>query len=491
MAEDPNDILRRNGPEALRKRLDETPASKVRQLRLTIGSDSEVAMCVARDLRASIGQTIHCDGDFYAWGGTHWIKIPVERLHIFIQAYDGCDFQTASGKPSRYLLNKTRHNSVLHLLRLDLMEPDFFRNAPCGVACRSGFIALSDCGETVLKQHAAEQRQRHLIEADWSGDLTEVPAPGSLLEKLMSGCFHRDADAESKAQLLAEMMGVAAFGIATQLTEPKSVILLGETAGNGKSQVLNMMRGLLPASGVASVAPAEMAKEQRRAQLAGARLNAADELGVEAIRSDTFKAIISGDRISAKTVYMPPFEFFPEAFHAFATNVLPPFVNGMDRGVRRRLVILPFERTIPVEERVPDLGTRIARAETDALLAMAVTGAQRVLQRGGFTEVPSGKARMAEWIVMSDVVAAFFEDETAVVLTGRRENRVTSKQAYKAFSQWTKGEGIPEVRRPTHGQFTARVKELGRPELHVTRTGKSGTCFYGMKLVLGGSSVSG
>jgi P4 family phage/plasmid primase-like protien len=490
MAEDPNDILRRSGPDGLRKRLDETPASKVRQLRLTIGSDSEVATCVARDLRASIGQTIHCDGDFYAWGGTHWIKIPVERLHKFIQAYDGCEFQTAAGKPSRYLLNKARHNSVLHLLRLDLTEPDFFRNSPCGVACRSGFIALSDCGEAVLKQHAPEQRQRHLIEADWSGDLTEVPAIGSLLEKLISGSFHRDADAASKPQLLAEMMGVAVFGIATRLTEPKSVILLGETAGNGKSQVLNMMRGLLPASGVASVAPAEMAKEQRRAQLAGVRLNAADELGVEAIRSDTFKAIITGDRISAKTVYKPPFEFFPEAFHVFATNVLPPFADGMDRGVRRRLAILPFGRTIPVEERIPDLGRRIATEEADALLAMATAGAQRVLQQGGFTQIASGRERMAEWIVLSDVVAAFFEDETAVFITGRREDRVTSKDAYRAFCKWTKEEGLPDARRPTHGQFTGRVKELGRPGLRITRTGKSGTCFYGIRLGSGGSSVS-
>ncbi|MGC6499974.1 MAG: DNA primase family protein [Henriciella sp.] len=489
MAEDPNDILRRGGAEALRKRVDTTPPSKVHQLRLTIGSDNEVAQCVARDLRASIGETVYCDGDFHAWCGTHWTPLSAERLHEFIREYDGCDFVAPSGRPSRYLLNKTRHNSVLHLLRLELLQPDFFREAPLGVACRSGFIALDEAGGVDLQTHSPDHRQRHLLEADWCGDVTETPVSGGLFDRLLSGSFKGDDEADAKVALLAEMLGAAAFGLSIRLAEPKAIILLGETAGNGKTQVLELMRGLLPGSAVASVTPAEMAKEQRRAQLAGVRLNAADELGVDAIRSDTFKAIVTGDRTSGKTVYHPPFEFCPEAFHAFATNKLPPFTDGMDRGVRRRLAILAFDRTIPAEERIKDLGKRIAREEANAMLAMAVAGAVRLLRQGCFTETASGRQRMAEWVLVSDMVAAFFEDNEVVEITGERDDKVTSKDAYVAFASWAKSEGIPDIRRPTHSQFTERAKGLDLSKIRVARTGKKGTVFYGVRLRSGGGSV--
>lgn len=491
MVEDPNDIHRSSGPEALRQIVDETPGHKIRQIRLDIGSDYEVATCIARDLRASMGDAVYCDEDFYAWSDTHWIRLPIEQMHPFIREYDGCKIQTISGNTSRYRLSKTRHESILHLLRLELLKPDFFCGAPLGVACRSGFIVLGEDGEVALQPHTPDQRQRHLIDANWSGDAKQTLLPGSLLDRLLTGCFRGDEDAGSKTHLLAEMMGAAAFGLATRLVEPKAIILLGETAGNGKSQVLAMMRGLLPGSAVSSVTPAEMGDKGRRAQLAGIRLNTADELGVDSIRSDTFKAVVSGDRMSGKTVYRPPFEFYPEAFHVFATNTLPPFNNGMDAGVRRRLTILPFERPLPIEERIPNLGKRIASEETDALLAMAVAGARRLLRQGAFSNVTSGKQIMANWIVLSDMVAAFFGDETAVLLTGSREDYVTSKQAYEAFRKWTKEEGIPDVRRPTHGQFTAKVKTLDFTKLKITRSGKTGTRFNGLKLPRRGSSVAG
>lgn len=226
-----------------------------------------------------------------------------------------------------------------------------------------------------------------------------------------------------------------------------------------------------------------MGHEQYRALLSGKLLNLSDELGMAAIVSDAFKAIITGEAITAKTVYRPPFTFKPIAQHIFATNRLPPFSDGMDRGVRRRLLPLVFNRTIPMHERIPDIGNRIANEEPGLLLAFAIDGAQRLLKQKAFNVPQSSRDALGLWFRTSDPVMAFLQDEDAVLITGQSHDQVTSKDAYLAFQKWARSEGIPSVQVPTHGQFTSRVKEAGLANIAVKRRGKTGARFHGMRII--------
>ena len=107
-----------------------------------------------------------------------------------------------------------------------------------------------------------------------------------------------EPDAQEKADLLAEVTGVAAAGAAPLMAKQKLVILLGQHAENGKSQFLNVMRGLLPDSAVCTISPADFQDEKNRISLAGKLLNATDEISsANAISSDVFKAIITCDTI--------------------------------------------------------------------------------------------------------------------------------------------------------------------------------------------------
>jgi len=174
--------------------------------------------------------------------------------------------------------------------------------------------------------------------------------------------------------------------------KPKAIVLKGATAENGKSQVLDLIRGLLPAGAVASIPLGKMGDVKYASALAGKLLNASDELtSVAAVASDTFKQVVTGEPITARDVYQSAVTFRPMAQHIFAANDLPSFRGGMDRGVQRRLLVLTFNRTIPEAERVEHLGGRVATEETDLLLGFAVKGAQRLLKQRFFTEPPSSK----------------------------------------------------------------------------------------------------
>lgn len=481
---DANDILRKGGSDGLRRAIETAEACDIVQMKLELGSDQEVAECVARDLKVKFNQVVFSEGDIYVWTGTYWVKLTEPEIHVFLKRYDGCEYRTDSGKEARYKLNNAKRKSVIELLSLELSDPEFFANTSIGVACATGFVSISELGEPKLVPHHPDQRQRHFLDIPWvDGVFGPIPT-ASLLWRLCEGCFSGNAERVSKVALMGELIGAALFALSTRIPEPKTIILLGETAANGKSQWLELMRSLLPRYSVSSITPAEMDKEQRRAQLSGVWLNTADELGHEAITSDKFKAVVSGDRVSGKVVYREPFEFNPQALHVFATNVLPTFKDGMDRGVRRRLQVLTFERTIPREQRVVDIGRKTAAEEAKLLLAFAVDGACRLMTQRHFTDTASGKSRLADWILESDLVAAFFEDEDVVEITGKKEDRYKAKEVYRVFRGWAHEVGISDSKVPTQSQFTARAKAHKVDGLLISRTGKSGNHFYGIRLTL-------
>ena len=101
--------------------------------------------------------------------------------------------------------------------------------------------------------------------------------------------------------------------------------------------------------------------------------NLSDELsGANAIRSDKLKAVVTGDTVSGKKVYKPVCSFKPNAIHIFATNVLPNFKGGVDEGINRRVKVIPFDRSIPMKERVPRIAEKIVLYEKDELFKFAI-----------------------------------------------------------------------------------------------------------------------
>lgn len=445
------------------------------------GSDVEIARALVAGIKYAHGGAVYSEGAFFVWAGTHWNEIREPELRRMVHQFNGAPILQGR-KDERLKINKSRVDGALHEAAAMLEEPCFFDTPTTGINCTNGLLTFDTTGGVLLIDHAPNHLRRQCLPARFDPGLEWRSARESLLGKLLHGCFAGDGDADAKIDLFAEIAGAAALGMGPRLLQPKCIVLLGETAENGKSQFLKALKGLVPESAVSTITPQQMGHEQYRAKLAGKLLNVSDELGMASIESEAFKAIITGEAVTAKTVYRPPFSFQPAALHVFATNRLPPFKNGMDRGVRRRLLPIVFTRRIPLSERIEGIGERIANEEPDLLLAFAVYGAQRLFRTGSFTEPESSRQALAQWFLTSDPVTAFLQDEDAVVLSGAKSDRVTSKEAYASFQTWARKEGILPINVPEHGQFTARVREAALPEISIRRRGKTGTWFHGVLL---------
>lgn len=301
------------------------------------GSDVEIARALAAGIRSAHGEAVYCEGAFFVWARTHWRDLHEPELRRLVHGFDGAVILHGR-KGERLKINKSRVDGALNEAAAMLEAPGFFDAPAAGLNCANGLLTFDATGGVLLEDHAPDHRRRHCLQARFDPDLDWRRAVESLLAKLLRGCFGEDPDADAKTALFAEIAGAAALGTGPRLLQPKCIVLLGESAENGKSQFLKALKGLVPANAVSAITPQQMGHEQYRALLAGKLLNVSDELGRASIESESFKAIVTGDPVAAKSVYQRPFSFQPAALHIFATNRLPPFRNGMDRGVRRRLL---------------------------------------------------------------------------------------------------------------------------------------------------------
>ena len=234
-------------------------------------------------------------------------------------------------------------------------------------------------------------------------------AHSGLLDTLFTGCF--GAESEEYGSLILQMYGASICGVGTRLKEPKAFILYGQSAANGKSTIQEVLRRILPHGVICSISPGDMDKEQYLAKLIGASANLSDELSnATAISSDKFKAVITGDPVTAKVIYKEPVEFIPRAMHVLSTNELPSFKGGIDAGIKRRLVVIPFNRTIPVEERILDFETKLMREQGDILISEAIREAAMVFKNGHYSIPASCQEATTQWMKDADTVGSWLED---------------------------------------------------------------------------------
>ena len=427
------------------------------------GSDVEIAEHLRSWLNTRFGEIVYCEGKFWYYAGTQWNELSRNDLWIGVSQYDG----HAHGKKNSIIrLGKTRIESALTQLEKLFHRPGFFKDPARGVNCLSGFVEFAADGTPSLKPHEPRHRQRHTLQAHWSPGLRMIPA-GSLLHTLLHGSLKDDPEKEQKLEVLARLAGSVVTGSGTRGTNPKAFVFKGESKA-GKGQLLTVFRGLVPEDAQCAIAPGQFGQQHLLAKLTGKLLNTYDELGTTyAITSEVFKAVITADPVTACLKYANAFTFAPTAQHIFACNMLPAFRGGMDRAVLNRLFILQFDRAIPEEERIENLGQRIVDEEMDLLLAWAIEGASRLIREKGYPGLESAEEELAEWSESDPVVSWIRERLERVPLAPVGDDGSVKPvvlaigEMYDDFRLVAEADGHPKSAIPSKKVFSQRLRSMG------------------------------
>jgi P4 family phage/plasmid primase-like protien len=424
---------------------------------LDIGSDEEIANRVISDMLANAASRVHSEGAFYTYNGRVWeILLDAEFQQGFISPYDGARY----GNEGVVKLNKSKIESISWLTARNMEAADFFVGAEPGINCENGFVRFAQDGRPELVPHHPNHRSRHLLPGRWSPAETFELSQHSLLSQFLRGLFRDDEDAADKQALLQEVAGAVVAGLGTRLGQPKAVVLYGRNANNGKSTMLDLLEGLLGAAACSHVSPHRFDQPNAAIVMRGKLLNTSAELTTaDVIQSDTFKSAITGEPIPGKILYKDMVDFRPVAQHVIATNKLPPFAGGIDKGIRRRLLVLVFNRVIPEHEMIPGIADLILREEYDLLLGWAIEGASRLIRNGKYTLPKSSIEALEKWTRDTDPVRAWIEARVRPTANPKRDVGYTRTALFQQFETWATENGHRKDRLPKCPEFIDRLAE--------------------------------
>jgi len=193
-------------------------------------------------------------------------------------------------------------------------------------------------------------------------------------------------------ELVAYLQRLMGYMLTGDTSEQRLFFLYG-TGANGKSTLLNVCKALL-GPGLCRQTPAEtiMARQNRSgatpelACLHGIRAAMTTEVDEGSMVSESLvKQMTGGDPIPARHLYGKPFEFLPW-FKLFVAGNHLAHIRGSDEGIWRRVDLIPFEVTIPADQRDPYLAESL-RSELSGILNWALAGCRFWLSLGNEAQV--------------------------------------------------------------------------------------------------------
>jgi putative DNA primase/helicase len=322
------------------------------------------------------------------------------------------------------------------------ITPDMLNGYPWLLNCLNGTV---DLRTGTLLPHRMEDFISRLAPVCFEPD-ARCPLWLEFLNRIMDG----------NEQLIGFLQRAVGYALTGETSEQCLFIFYGSGA-NGKSTFLQAMSHVLGDYSMST--PTETLLVKRRgaipndvARLKGARFVVACEADAEnRLAESLIKQMTGGDTISARFLHQEWFDFEPTHKVFFGTNH-KPVIKGTDYAIWRRIRLVPFEITIPEEERDKALPEKL-KAEAGGILAWAVQGCL-AWQRQGLGAPEEVKAATDNYREEMDLLGEFLKDRCRL----SHDARVSSKALHEAYTAWCEENGQEPV-----GQraFVSALKEKG------------------------------
>ena len=264
---------------------------------------------------------------------------------------------------------------------------------------------------------------------------------------------------EKLIQTVQEMMG---YALTSEVRAQVAFLLYGGGA-NGKSVLAEIIKELCGVSNVCSVSLSELGKSFNRLALFGKTLNLVTECSIDSnnFQTDYFKAIVTGDPISAEIKCGPMFVFKPFVKMIFGVNKLP-YTRDKSYGMARRILIIPFDRKFKGKDADPYLADKL-RDELPGIMNFALKGLVRLRKnKFRFTVSEASASQLSEYQEISNPLSSFVK---SMLEQGNAQDKLMNADAYKMFQDWCDVNGHPKLKATSrimfHANLKTELKDLG------------------------------
>lgn len=305
----------------------------------------------------------------------------------------------------------------------------------------------------VLNLRSGEFEEPHRLDyiTMQAGTKYDETAECPIWEKTMAEVF---ADNPEIVPYLQRVFGYCLTGI----TDQHLMWFWYGGGANGKSTILNVIKALLgDLATTTSFSTFDTKNDNGRndglAELRGKRFVAASE-GEQgrSIAEAKIKLVVSNDEVSCRFLFNNLFTYKPTYKVILASNHLPE-IKGTDKGIWRRVHLVPFNQTFEGERRDPDLEKKLM-FELSGILNWCLRGLQDFWERGGVDPPAVVLYTTRNLETRSDLFQQWFEER----LTPSETGIIRKSTAYLDYRNYLRTSGEHPIIKMA---WTARMEEMG------------------------------
>lgn len=402
------------------------------------------------------------------WDGAHWLIDTTLSIYDLARKLIHAELVQAEeekvNKIPKHLHEGRTVAAIVNLARSDRRlaatvdqwdtDPWLF-NTPTGtVDLRTGY----------MREH---RREDYITKIAAVGPRGECPMWFDFLDRVTAG----DLD------LQRYLKRVAGYCLTGSIREHALFFIFG-TGGNGKGVFLNTIIGIM--GSYAQTAPIELfmasSGDQHPTGLAGLRgarmVTAVETEEGRRWAESKIKGLTGGDKIAARFMRQDFFEFTPQFKLVIAGNHKPG-LRGVDEAMRRRMNLIPFDVTIPDEQKDKDLAEKL-KPEWPGILRWMVEGCLEWQEEqlnppaavvGATEHYLEAEDSITQWMTECCELGASLEE--------------LSTPLFRSWKLWAEGAGEHPG---SQKRFSQTIESRGMTPKRQPNTGKS--MFIGLKLKL-------
>ncbi len=251
----------------------------------------------------------------------------------------------------------------------------------------------------------------------------------------------------------------------------KALFLYG-TGANGKSTVMDVLQAMVGVGNTSTLSLTDLTQRFKSQFMQHKLVNVSTETNTrDPLVMDVFKAVVSGDPITAEQKYGQPYQFRPFAKFVIAMNDAP-VVPDKSYGLSRRMLVLNFNWRIPDDQQNPDMAKLLIQ-EIDGIFTWSVEGLATLLRHNGF-RVPDRVVEDTDHLLETMNPLLIFVKECCEVYPAAA---CSTLEMWRAYAQWcADGKNRPLGRNKFYDQLRmlfpgvtsklVKISKAGEPEKH-------------------------
>lgn len=253
-------------------------------------------------------------------------------------------------------------------------------------------------------------------------------------------------------------------------SEQKFLALEGD-GGNGKTVFMAAMTAMIGRQNISSVPLEKFGGRFDLYNTIGKMVNICGDVGeIDRVAEGQLKDFTGGGSLLFDRKGIDPVEAIPTAKLMMSWNTRPRF-RDRSHGLWRRLLLIPFNRRVPDEEKIPGMTDPewwIRQGEVAGVLLWAIAGLHRLRRNGRFTMPEISRLAVRDYEIDSNPTLEFIQNE----IETEASSHVRTDWLYRVYVHWSEKSGHrplgnrqfgKEIRKHIPDMDRKRLSYDGRP----------------------------